>query len=218
MKNLLPSVLATAALAGKLEQNVFTGSGEMPNDDIQAHAARFNFDSSFLNNDQYMAGIQNQADIYVAIEAFSTELKRGRAVINDLEMDVNDHTNNTIPAIVNDLDILNEIVHDHKVRTERHAMNIVDQNTQIEGLYAELLDIAESACSNEKALVLFCHKFIYAPQLPDECAPILLQDTRLSVRYNWVDPTYGEDENNMPNPSLACTVIAAIKAEQEAAE
>ena len=88
----------------------------------------------------------------------------------------------------------------------------------IKGLYTQLIEAAGDLCTNEKGLVLFCHKFIYAPYLPDECVPILVNDTRLTVRYNWVEPTYNELDEQRPNPSMACSVIRQLQAEEEQVE
>ena len=70
------------------KNNVFTGSGNLPSDDIQAHAGEFNFDDSFLTTDEFKDGVNEHADVYIAIEAFMRTISRDiRPAVAELEYD-----------------------------------------------------------------------------------------------------------------------------------
>ena len=69
-----------------------------------------------------------------------------------------------------------------------------------------LIDLAPRVCTNQEALILFCHRFIYVDKLPEECNPILMTEKydRLTIEYTWND-TYTDDRVRTPRAgNYAC--------------
>jgi hypothetical protein len=61
---------ATQISADAKNNNVYTSSASLPSSDLAAAADQFNFESRFLEDQEFQTGVQVQSDIFVAIEAY----------------------------------------------------------------------------------------------------------------------------------------------------
>ena len=179
---LLGAAYATSLNTEVEKNNVFTGSGTLPTEDIQAHAGEFDFDESFLTSDEFQDGVNNHADVYIAIEAFIRTISRDiRPKVAELEYD-SDNLHKAEQRLMDLIGLVGANEDAIMENKEGHTANA----GEIVGLYDQFEDLAGKVCLSEEALRLFCHRFIYQPMIPDECAPILLtiQD-RLEPVYDW---------------------------------
>jgi hypothetical protein len=183
-------LMAASAAALDLQatyDNVWTGTESLPNGDLPAAADRFDFDQSFLEDGEFKSGVQIQADIFTAIEAYVQHVQTGARLINELSGDSDDLQNHILDPVTPALEGLKNDVEANRADIEANAGNIENNRQEIVAANARLDGLAHRTCLNHDALRLFCHRFLFSEHLPAECKPILHHRAhdRLTVLYSW---------------------------------
>ena len=204
------SVSALIANAAKLDSPWMNGTTLVNSDNITEMASQFNFDDTWATNGDFVKGVNTISDEYIAIEAFSNALQTLGKQIGDLKSDADNHKDVTIPKIQGDLTKLQGDVAKNKQDIATNNGNLLKNWDDAKGLADKLEDLAGRVCLNEKALVLFCHRFIFAPTLPAECVPILYSEAEhLNWQYAFVtNQITVSPQKNVGESSLACTLKA----------
>jgi hypothetical protein len=89
-------------------------------------------------------------------------------------------------VITPDLDKLTSDVEDNRNDIETNGGDIDANRGCIQDAWGRIDDLAHRVCLNHDGLVLFCHRFLYATPIPEECKPILFDSgDRLGVQFTW---------------------------------
>ena len=137
--------------------------------DFPAEVQDFSFAESTFTNEAYRGYINYDADTFIAIEAFMMELTTLRKKTAQLEKDANEVKTVLRPKIKGDLGTLQATVEQNRQQIATNATNITNNKTEIGKLQERLEDLKKRVAINADGLILFCHRWLYAPVTPTEC-------------------------------------------------